>query len=483
MQGVPGPVPADTIGAAREPFSEDTSAMTSMSKVAVEVTNRRYQKDPFWGGPKGIAYGLLVGALPIQQANLYPDQGSTYFVGAFHLPKGSSLTIRGEYPHLRYFSYTVAAQLGGGQIGNGDFLRDDQIQPDEGSYNPFLPSASRNVTPRKFTLQVVQGPPPTNPADRPSNTLYTYSDSEEAHIHLAIRNYISDVGYDGTGNAELQQVDVYGLPEVTLNLPDGRKLTGQAMADAVRASKAQETPGYSRETWLWLARSASDPINAPAVREPAFQRFWNTSYSVTGSFVPDPAMRVHIFPATGEGGFANNPDTIYLMAAFSLDFGKVVVIKAKMPTHQRTRHRQESWTPNTQVRYWSVTAGASAPSGVGWASIFDEEVPLDEHGNFTLVMSWPEDRPSNATRECGVAWLDFGGGEGHYIGARTWVNSVYIRYMNANPAWPQSPEKIPRPNTENPVPQDAKIMQEYYPRASYMSKADFEALGSKAARK
>lgn len=69
-QGAPGPVPADTSGAAPEPFPSDTTAMTSMSRAVVEVTNRRYQKDPFWGGPKGLEYGLLVGALPIQQANL-----------------------------------------------------------------------------------------------------------------------------------------------------------------------------------------------------------------------------------------------------------------------------------------------------------------------------------------------------------------------------------------------------------------------------
>lgn len=152
------------------------------------------------------------------------------------------------------------------------------------------------------------------------------------------------------------------------------------------------------------------------------------------------------------------------------------MIRGKMPTFSPTRHRQQRWTPDTQVRYWSITTGAAAPSGVGWATVFDEEVPLDADGNYTIVMSWPEDRPANATKENGVAWLDFGDGEGHYVGARIWVNTVYIRYMDPNPDWPQSPVNIPLPTPEHPGPRDAAVMGEFYPRAAYLSKADFERL-------
>ena len=470
----------ETSGVAGETLPGDTTAITSMSRVAIEVTNRRYQSDCFWGGPKGIKYGLLVGALPIQQPPLYPDQGSTYFVGNFKLPEGSSLTIRGEYGPLRYFSFTVAAQLGGGQLGNGDFLRDYEIEPDEGSANPFSPNNTRDATPRHYTLRVLQGPPPSEDRqDRPRNTIYTTSNSYEARIHLALRNYIVDAGYDGTGNATLQQVEGYGLPEVTLNLADGSCLKGKEMCEVVQASKAREAAGYEREQWLQLVEDSWDPTNAPAVSAPAFQRFWNVNYNMTGAFVLDPVERVLKYPATGAGGFANNPDTIYLAAQFSLDFGQVVVIKGKMPTHPKTRHRQRTLTPNTQVRYWSFSTGGSGPSGVGWASVFDEEVPVDENGHFTIVMSWPEDRPKNATRACWVKWIDFGGGEGHYIGARSWVNVVYIRYMTPldGEDWPQSPMNIPRPTKEAPCPQDAVVMGEYYPRARYMTKAAFEKFG------
>ena len=48
--------------------------------------------------------------------------------------------------------------------------------------------------------------------------------------------------------------------------------------------------------------------------------------------------------------------------------------------------------------------------------------------------------------------------------------------MNPSPDWPQSPGEDSAADPGAPDPQDAAVMQEYYPRAIYMSKADFEAL-------
>lgn len=478
--------PIATDAAAKpELFPGDTTARTSMSRAAIEITDRRNRNNVFWAPPRGLRYGLLVGALPIQQPNLYPDENTTYFVAQFKLPPGASLTLRGEYGHLRYFSFAVASQLGDGQLGNGDFIRDNEIQPDEGSVNPFDQTGTRDVPRgnRRYTMHVVQGMPPKNREGRAMNTLYTSTDSAEAPIHLSIRNYVPDVGFDGTGNVRLDEKDRSGLPEVTLHLPDGREISeGEEMAKILRVTRRNNPAGFSEADWLELVQDSRDPRNAPAVPDVQFQRFWNTPYSVNGSFVQDPARRVELYPANNEGGFATNPDTVYQWAQFSLGFGQVAVIRAKMPRHARTRHGQTSWPQDSQLRYFSVSSSATAPSGAGWQSLFDEEIPTDDHGNFTLVMSWPEDRPSNAVKENGVAWIDFGAGEGRYVGARNWVNVLYFRYQDNSPGWRQSPSRIPVPTVENPVPQDAEVMQEYYPRAVYMSKQDFEALGPQGKR-
>ena len=469
------PAPAGPSGAAAELFPGDTTARTQMSIAAIEVTNRRYQSDPFWGGPKGTRYGLLVGALPIQQAHLYPDQGSTYFVGQCKLPKGCSLTIRGQYPHARYFSFTLAQQSSTGQLYGGDNIIDVNIDPDPGSRNPFSLGQDRNTKDnRNYTVHVVQG---NKPHDPPANTIYTGAGQghhPEMPIHLALRTYIPDAGYDGTGVAELEQVSLYGLPKVTLNLPDGRHVTGPEMARTLQVTKAGEAAGYPLGEWLALVAASGDPKNAPCTRRPAFGVFWNTDYNVTGAFERDPEKRVRLHPAVAAGGYGNNPSTVYLMEAFSLDYGNVVVIQGKMPTFPRTRHRQKTLEQGTQVRYWSCSSGGSGPFGVGWTSVFDEEVPLDADGNFTLVMSWPEDRPKNATRENGVIWLDFGGGEGHYVGARNWINVVYMRYQVLNPDWPESPANIPPPDERHPLNQAEKVMGPYYPKAEYTTKELFE---------
>ena len=37
--------------------------------------------------------------------------------------------------------------------------------------------------------------------------------------------------------------------------------------------------------------------------------------------------------------------------------------------------------------------------------LFDEEVPTDKNGFYTIAISRVEDRPRNAVNECGMAWL------------------------------------------------------------------------------
>lgn len=472
-----GPVPADAdTGNKKDKLATFNDAL---SQKVIEITNTRYNDNCFWGGPKGLDYGLLPGAQPIQQPVLYPDQGSTYFVGQFHLLPGQKLEITGQYPHERYFSFTVAHNLPNGGLGGGDYLRDDQIDPDPGSTNPFVPTNRRDVSPRNYTLHIVQGNPPENPADRPSNTVYTSSNSPETLIHLAMRNYIPDEGYDGTGNATLLEENPTALPQVKLIQPRGKgpSLTGEAMCKAVRATKNAESKNFTVTMWDELVAFSGDPTSAPAKPTPVWEYFWSIQYSVTGLFIPNQVERVSLFPPSDAGGFAQNPDTGFLSAMYSLEYGSVYVIRGKMPSHQKTKLGNPNWTPDTQVRYWSTCTGATPPSGAGWDCVWDQAVPVDEDGYYTLVVSRPEDRPANARRECGFKWMDFGKGEGDFLGARPWVNVAYMRFMDPNPDWAQSPKNIPLPTATNPYPQDQYVMKEYFPSSHYETKAEFESHG------
>jgi hypothetical protein len=157
---------------------------------------------------------------------------------------------------------------------------------------------------------------------------------------------------------------IFELPEVILVLADNKThLRGQEMCDAVDAVKTADPVGFSAKTWTELVALSGDPVNAPAKPTPVWELFWDMKYNVNGLFVSDPVTRVNLYPPSGEGGFANNPDTKYLSSVYSLGFGSVFVIQGKMPTHPLTSRGQREWIQDTEVRYWSACTSGAPPSG------------------------------------------------------------------------------------------------------------------------
>ena len=72
-----------------------------------------------------------------------------------------------------------------------------------------------------------------------------------------------------------------------------------------------------------------------------------------------------------------------------------------MPTHPtHLQEGQDQRSAGKQVRYWSIcTAGAIANPPLlptDSACLFDQEVPTSSAGEYTVVVSLPQDRPKNA---------------------------------------------------------------------------------------
>ncbi len=438
-------------------------ASTSYLPLALaKLTNARYGHDCFWAPPKGMDYGNLPGALPIQKPNLYPDVGSTYFVGQYILPAGATLTLRGTYPEERYLSYTMFGSVGGGQLGPGDHLRDVQILPDRGSVNPFITGNRRDRRPRHYTLRIVHG---AVPSVRARNTIYTGPADPATRLGMSIRNYLPARGKDGTGGA--------GLPKLTLSLADGRTLTGSAACQVLQPTKDKSTSTFPADQWKALVAGSADPANAPSANPPKWERFWNAAYNVAGAFVADQARRLALYPPADTGGFQSNPDTRYLLTSTSLNYGKVLTVTGKLPTFPATLPNAARWAPGAfQVRYWSLCTGSSPVTGLGYDCVYDQQVPLRSGRRYTLVVSRPADRPRNATPACGYRWLTFGAGENYPDpAARSHVGTLYMRFMVANPSFAQAPQKVTRPGTE------AAVMGPYFPRSQYTSRAAFERRG------
>jgi hypothetical protein len=102
------------------------------------------------------------------------------------------------------------------------------------------------------------------------------------------------------------------------------------------------------------------------------------------------------------------------------------------------------------------------------------QVPVDKDGFYTIIVCRPEDRPKNATAENGIAWIDWGAGEG--IGdprnRKDW-GALLMRFMVPKPDWPHSPLKAKSPE------ELATVMGPYYPKGYYTTKAEFEAEGAR----
>src|SRR5713101_4569073 len=79
-----------------------------LSLGAVIRTDERYGHDSLFRGPRGWDYwNLLEKPNAYQDPNLWPDKRPTYFIAQLKMPPGTALTIRGRFPHARYFKFAL----------------------------------------------------------------------------------------------------------------------------------------------------------------------------------------------------------------------------------------------------------------------------------------------------------------------------------------------------------------------------------------
>ena len=229
-------------------------------------------------------------------------------------------------------------------------------------------------------------------------------------------------------------------------------------------------PPLALDEWYKLVDAGDNdprltPATAPARADSQFEIFHGLKYTVLGAFMtPEARSKIKVATEMEAGG---DPTTQYMVNFLSRKFGPVYVFRAKLPTFPGTKVM-----PEGQVTYWSVVTVASPPSGELWDGLFDMMVPLDKDGYYTIVVSRPEDRPMNATRENGVAWIDWGPGEGldDARNRKDW-GMLLMRFMVPQESLVNSPAKVTKPGTE------ASVMGPYYPRGYYTTKQEFEAEG------
>ncbi|MBC7916216.1 MAG: hypothetical protein H7Y28_00260, partial [Rhodoferax sp.] len=142
---------------------ERADAIHRASTVKINGAN----KTCFWPGPRTRPGVYTTDPDNFHFENQFADTGTTYIWTSFQLPEQAKLVIKGQYPHMRHWNFVLYTPDGGFPT---TALSDSEIYADAGSSNPFRDGVRRDVTQRNYTIQIVNGDKPDNPA---ANTLYT----------------------------------------------------------------------------------------------------------------------------------------------------------------------------------------------------------------------------------------------------------------------------------------------------------------------
>ncbi|MGW1743639.1 hypothetical protein ACWCPQ_33130 [Nocardia sp. NPDC001965] len=327
----------------------------------------------------------------------FPDTFADYWMTLVPAAPGTSVTLRGQFPHARYMSFVSYSS--GTATG---ILTDTAITPDTGSVNPFPAGADRQNANRSYTIRVIAGDRPANPEP---DTLY--APATDGVIPVIYRVYRPDTGRDAMGGT--------GLPRATVGTPGGGTVE---LADCAASTSDADPHGVFPESRIRAGGRATPPPHAPQ------------------------------WAGRDGGGLFPNPDNKYL--ATLVDSGRTAVVRGRLPRTPDTfsaTPRMES----AQLRYWSICSG-DGPSTSTLGCLVDDEIPLDGNGEFTIVVSAPENRPDPG---CGIAWLPANSGE------------TLLIMRNMLPA-ADFPGSIQNADPENPEP----VLGPYYPEVTYPAGTD-----------
>lgn len=460
----------------------------------------------------------------------FPDPNATYLVlPALYAPFGTKVVLEGQFPHARFFSAQITPSLDpksyhyDGGVGVGEVpIVDVDIEPLSGHTNPFRPYANRNASNRSYRLEfdlAIGDPVALNAAFRPPNfrakgnrrigsgILYQgpWGVSKNGHGRgawdvgqLWLRYYAPDKGKGALAGVP--------LPKVHYELPDGRKyyVAPDMTSFVARVNKTFSSPdrqkfmepgfndysghpksGWYKQTGIFRAVISGIAMNTNwAGRE--YVRLLDKGVAGRGSDLPP--------PNNYEQSATSATHIDYLVRSMSREKGKVVVLSGKLPTFPATRNGESKMLP-TQMRYFSIV-GYHEPTGwevlkylnpnmlpgLAVHEIMDDEIILNKNREYVIVLSSPEDRPSNATQTNGVTWVDWG-----QFGTVSWT----LRWLSVGPEWKAdfapSPENLGRvidwsaPGFKpEMVEYDNRKLpnSEYIPKLHYLKKESFEQLNS-----
>lgn len=422
----------------------------AIAQAAVSPTGHNPQDLPtagcFWTGP-------FTASNP--KTNLaYPGTEISYWGAKFRTPPGAVLTLRGRYPHARYSSFN-AYEDGGVSASS---LNDSDIKPLRGSINPSRPGKNRRARFRSYKIRVLGRPNPSHPH---GNTLYA-APIDGAYQDILYRVYVPDRNRNLSGGT--------GVPNPELRLADGRVLKGQALCDELNSTHDYRSNLMPEVVYQGLVgKPGKDPETNPALPQFRFRKFFNLDNALAGYGTPADQQAAWAGNPVEEGTQYNNNDARYMTGGYSFKYGEVLAIRGRMPTTPKTLNGQKR-TKGGQLVEWDICGIQALTTTRTYRCRFDEQIPLKgKKRRYVIAFAKSGNRPSNAKRKCGVAWLP-ADPEGDGAGR---PDSGLLLTRNVLPS-----RSFHRSIFDVSSPFDsAETMGAYYPKGSYTSKKAFESHG------
>ena len=286
--------------------------------------------------------------------------------GFFAVEPGGRVELRGQYHRARYFAYHPNDE----DLNNLETLRDVDLDPDEGSVNPFreLPKkGSKNY----YTAHLVFDRPPAKPA---RNTSYVGARKDgikkTAWVWNMLRLYASDLG-NGPNSG--------GVPLPAMKIYDAKGNVAQSF-DECRPFDEGQAHKMTDIVFPSLAIADHRAVNPPA---------WSTSSNFNS---PSDTLA--------------NADVQYLATFFSKRHGDILVVRARRLTTANSRAGEPISSPGTDIRLFTLCT-YNIWSGSARHCMLDQDLRVDKGGFYTLVVSEEADRPKNLEAASGT-WIDWG---------------------------------------------------------------------------
>ena len=405
----------------------------------------------FWFGPASMQNPVTNVA--------YPEESAVYWGARFRLPTGATLLLDGKYPHARFMSLNAYLDK-----GSTDDLFDTEIKPNRGSVNPYRVGAKRYAKNRSYTVSV---PGPGARTGGLKNVLEAETDGKKIQ-ELIYRVYLPDSAGDRSAGS---------LPKPSVRLRNGKVLRGAAACKRINDSQRYFTTNKMGDS-IYSAlvnTSGADPVSNPAQDPLRWEKYFNLelALSIFSYGTPSESGRLANKALGEKGAYYDNKAVKYLVGPINQAHGKVLMLEGKLPTTPSSGKSVKTMGSG-QLRFWSICENSSPVETKGIDCVNDADLKgvIDAQRNYTVVVSRAVDRPSEATAECGVAWLDWGEAT-DILGRRS--GTLVIRNLGADPNFANSAQKITpadvdvTKNLSDTTDNQRGVMGDYLPTGTYFA--------------